>query len=273
MATGRGRTIKILHHHRAAPHLAALCRRTHHHRHPFPAHFPTPCRFLCLSAPTSSEPASRATPLPPILTRCRFSSSAATKAVFSRPEGIEALCSDLEVDYNDIKILILAWKMDAQKQGYFTQDEWRRGLKALRVDNIKKLKKSLPELKKETLKISICLPFATVKRYVCTYCKSAFLSKCVCFDYFLIRLKCLDIESTFMLIDLVLGFQYPAQVDSFIQFLKIQSDYKVMNMDQWKNFLRFCEEISFPDLRNYDTCEAWTLLLDNFVDWLKKKAV
>ncbi|GER50412.1 defective in cullin neddylation protein, partial [Striga asiatica] len=175
----------ILHHHRAAPHLAALCRRTHHHRHPLPAHFPTPCLFLCLSAPTSSEPASRATPLPPILTRCRFSSSAATKAVFSRPEGIEALCLDLEVDYTDIKILILAWKMNAQKQGYFTQDEWRRGLKALRVDNIKKLKKSLPELKKE-----------------------------------------------------------------------IQSDYKVMNMDQWKNFLRFCEEISFPDLRNYDTCEA-----------------
>ncbi|GER25780.1 defective in cullin neddylation protein [Striga asiatica] len=79
--------------------------------------------------------------------------------------------------------------------------------------------------------------------------------------------KCLDIESTYILIDLVIGFQYPAQVDSFVQFLKIQSDYKVMNMDQWKSFLRF------PDLRNYDTCEAWPLLLDNFVDWLKKKAV
>ncbi|KAK4404220.1 DCN1-like protein 4 [Sesamum angolense] len=67
------------------------------------------------------------------------------------PEGIEALCSDLEVDYTDVRILMLAWKMNAQKQGYFTQDEWRRGLKALRVDTVNKLKKTLPELEKEKL--------------------------------------------------------------------------------------------------------------------------
>ncbi|GER46996.1 defective in cullin neddylation protein [Striga asiatica] len=152
------------------------------------------------------------------------------------PEGIEALCSDLEVDYTDIKILILAWKMNAQKQGYFTQDEWRRGLKALRVDNINKLKKSLPELKKEALK---SVNFEDFYLFAFRYCLTEE------------KQKCLDIESTCILIDLVLGFQYPAQVDSFIQFLKI----------------------SFPDLRNYDTCEAWPLLLDNFVDWLKKEAV
>ncbi|GER45809.1 defective in cullin neddylation protein [Striga asiatica] len=145
---------------------------------------------------------------------------------FHRPEGIEALYSDLE-------------------------DEWRRGLKALRVDNVKKLKKSLPELKKEALK---SVDFEDFYLFAFRYCLTEK------------KQKCLDIESTCILIDLVLGFQYPAQVDSFIQFLKIQSDYKVMNMDQWKNFLRFCEEISFPDLQNYDTCEAWPLLLDNFVD-------
>ncbi|CAA0813476.1 Domain of unknown function (DUF298 [Striga hermonthica] len=173
------------------------------------------------------------------------------------PEGIEALCSDLEVDYTDIRILMLAWKMDAEKQGYFTQDEWRRGLKALKVDNINKLKKSLPALKKEALK---SVNFEVFYMFAFRYCLTEE------------KQKCLDIESACMLIDLVLGFQYRAQVDSFIKFLKIQSDYKVMNMDQWTNFHRFCKEISFPDLQNYDSCEAWPLLLDNFVDWLKEEA-
>ncbi|KAL6555135.1 hypothetical protein OROGR_006393 [Orobanche gracilis] len=173
-------------------------------------------------------------------------------------EGIEALCSDIEVDYTDVRILMLAWKMNAQTQGYFTQDEWRRGLKALRIDTINKLKKALPELEKEVLKSE---NFEDFYNYAFHYCLTEE------------KQKCLDIESTCILIDLVLGFQYQPQVDSFIKFLKIQSDYKVMNKDQWTNFLRFCQEISFPDLQNYDICGAWPVLLDNFVDWLKQKVM
>ena len=39
---------------------------------------------------------------------------------------------------------------------HFIQEEWRRGLKALRVDTIAKLKKALPELEKE-----VCLSLLT----------------------------------------------------------------------------------------------------------------
>nr|GMD33889.1 DCN1-like protein 4 [Ipomoea batatas] len=117
-----------------------------------------------------------------------------------RPEGIEALCSDLEVEHTDVRILMLAWKLQSEKQGYFTLEEWRKGLKALRADTFQKLKKALPELEKET-----------------------------------------------------------------------QSDYKVINMDQWMGFYRFCSEISFPDFSNYDPELAWPLILDNFVDWMREK--
>ncbi|ESR40821.1 Defective in cullin neddylation protein [Citrus sinensis] len=65
------------------------------------------------------------------------------------PEGIESLCSDIEVSHTDVRILMLAWKMKAEKQGYFTLEEWRRGLKALRADTVNKLKKALPDLEKE----------------------------------------------------------------------------------------------------------------------------
>ncbi|CAA0810099.1 Domain of unknown function (DUF298 [Striga hermonthica] len=56
------------------------------------------------------------------------------------PERIESICSDLNVDHTDVRLLMLAWKMQAERQGYFTLDEWRTGLKALRADTIPKLK-------------------------------------------------------------------------------------------------------------------------------------
>ncbi|KAL6519186.1 hypothetical protein OROGR_018506 [Orobanche gracilis] len=63
-------------------------------------------------------------------------------------EGIESICSDLMVDHTDVRLLMLAWKMQAEKQGYFTLVEWRTALKALRADTIVKLKKTLVELEK-----------------------------------------------------------------------------------------------------------------------------
>ncbi|PPR96377.1 hypothetical protein GOBAR_AA24290 [Gossypium barbadense] len=138
------------------------------------------------------------------------------------PEGIESLCSDMEVDHTDVRILMLAWKMKAEKQGYFNLEEWRRGLKALRVDTVRR-------------------PSNFVDFYSYSFC------------------YCLT------------GSQFRAQVDYFIEYLKIQSDYKVINLDQWMGFFRFCNEISFPDLSNYDPDLAWPLVLDNFVEWMQAK--
>ncbi|KNA18558.1 hypothetical protein SOVF_069600 [Spinacia oleracea] len=172
------------------------------------------------------------------------------------PEGIETLCSDMEVDHTDVRVLMLAWKMSAEKQGYFTLEEWRKGLKALRVDTIVKLKKALPELEKEVRRTS---NFVDFYQYAFCYCLTEE------------KQKSIDIESICQLLDLVLGSQFRAQVDYFIEYLKDQTDYKVINMDQWMGFYRFCNEISFPDFSNYDPDLAWPLILDNFVDWMKAK--
>ncbi|KAL2479059.1 hypothetical protein Fot_48073 [Forsythia ovata] len=172
------------------------------------------------------------------------------------PEGIETLCSDLEVDHTDVRILMLAWKMRAEKQGYFTLDEWRRGLKALRADTILKLKKALPELEKEVRRTSNFVDFYS---YAFKYCLTEE------------KQKSIDIESISVLLDLVLGLHFRPQVDALVQYLKTQIDYKVINMDQWMGFYRFCNEISFPDLSNYDSDLAWPLVLDNFVDWMRDK--
>ncbi|KAF5739040.1 hypothetical protein HS088_TW12G00238 [Tripterygium wilfordii] len=172
------------------------------------------------------------------------------------PEGIEALCSDMEIDHTDVRILMLAWKMKAEKQGYFTLEEWHQGLKALGADTISKLKKALPELEKEVRRPSSFMDFY---KYAFRYCLTEE------------KQKSIDIESICQLLNLVLGSQFRAQVDYFIEYLKIQSDYKVINMDQWMGFYRFCNEISFPDHKNYDPELAWPLILDNFVEWMRAK--
>lgn len=186
-----------------------------------------------------------------------FASYANTSIGMIDPEGVEKLCSDLSVEHTDVRILMLAWKMNAKKQGYFTQEEWRMGLKSLHADNLKKLKKELTELAKEVAKPKI---FEDFYSYSFRYCLTE--------D----KQKSLDIESVCVLLDLVLGPNYQLQVDSFCEFLKIQKEYKVVNMDQWTNFFRFCQEIDFPDLKNYDACQAWPLILDNFVEWLREKS-
>ncbi|GFZ17233.1 defective in cullin neddylation protein [Actinidia rufa] len=254
------------------------------------------------------------------------------------PEGIEILCSDLEVDHTDVRVLMLAWKMKAEKQAYFTLDsnggfcnvtvekytrmyctvsrgipgkrdvlsrsyfwniptllrrapcaapfqkarrdpcafvrlapfttlghgdivpldmpgfmlfcqrprtpaipwysdrfwvelnppklaveeEWRRGLKALRADTITKLKKALPELEKEVKRPSNFVDFYS---YAFRYCLTEE------------KQKSIDIESICQLLDLVLGSQFRAQVDYFVEYLRTQIDYKVINMDQWGGVL------------------------------------
>ncbi|XP_020524384.1 DCN1-like protein 3 isoform X2 [Amborella trichopoda] len=122
------------------------------------------------------------------------------------PEGIESLCSDVGVDYTDVRILMLAWKMQAAKQGYFTLEEWRKGLKALRVDSIEKLKKALSALEQEVAKPQTFLDFYS---YAFRYCLTEE------------KQKSIDIESICELLELVLGSRYCNQVDSFIKYLKV----------------------------------------------------
>ncbi|KAI9192251.1 hypothetical protein LWI28_020044 [Acer negundo] len=85
------------------------------------------------------------------------------------------------------------------------------------------------------------------------------------------RQKNVDMETSCELLNLILGSEYRSQVDLLIDYLKVQSDFKVINLDQWVGFLRFFKEVSFSDLENYDDTQAWPTILDNFIEWLKEK--
>ncbi|XP_061375785.1 uncharacterized protein LOC133317900 [Gastrolobium bilobum] len=172
------------------------------------------------------------------------------------PEGIEALCKDVRVDHTDVRMLILAWKMKAEKQGYFTKDEWRRGLKSLGAETLTKLRKAINGLKKE---VTVPECFEDFYSYAFQYCLTEDKQRSV------------DIDTICELLNVVLRSEFPGQVKLLIEYLKIQTDYRALNMDHWRNFYRFFKEVSFLDLQSYDSSQAWPVILDNFVEWLKEK--
>ncbi|KAK3260097.1 hypothetical protein CYMTET_30931 [Cymbomonas tetramitiformis] len=167
------------------------------------------------------------------------------------PDGVEQLCEDLGVPASDVRILMLAWKLRASRMGYFTEEEWRSGLLSMHADSLEKLQQALPMLEKET---SQPMVFREFFRYSFEFC---------CTEP---RQKTLDLDTASQMLGLVMPNS--PHTEPFLKFLQEQNGYKALTMDQWQGFLRFCEE-TLPDASNYDESQAWPLLIDSFVEWLK----
>ncbi|XP_063056262.1 DCN1-like protein 4 isoform X3 [Engraulis encrasicolus] len=63
------------------------------------------------------------------------------------PEGMEKFCEDIGVEPENVVMLVLAWKLDAQSMGYFTLQEWLKGMGSLQCDSTEKLRRSLDYLR------------------------------------------------------------------------------------------------------------------------------
>ncbi|CAG4935251.1 unnamed protein product [Parnassius apollo] len=63
------------------------------------------------------------------------------------PEGMEKFCADIGVDPENVVMLVIAYKMGAKQMGYFTQEEWLKGLTELQCDSVQKLQNKLEYLR------------------------------------------------------------------------------------------------------------------------------
>ncbi|KAI3944527.1 hypothetical protein MKW92_049856 [Papaver armeniacum] len=181
----------------------------------------------------------------------------ATKTI--EPAGIERLCADLGIAHTDVRILMLAWKMSAARMGYFTRTEWRNGFNALRAGTMQNLTWALTKLQTDIKKEGFTQEFLELYSFAFKYCLTEDMQKTV------------ETESVCELLDMVLGSKFPAQVGKLVEYLKCQTDYKAINKDQWEAFYRFCNEVSFPDMNNYDeNSGCYPSIMDGFVDWMKE---
>uniref|UniRef100_A0A2K6LXT1 DCN1-like protein n=1 Tax=Rhinopithecus bieti TaxID=61621 RepID=A0A2K6LXT1_RHIBE len=149
-----------------------------------------------------------------------------------------------------IIMLVLAWKLEAESMGFFTKEEWLKGMTSLQCDCTEKLQNKFDFLRSQLNDIS---SFKNIYRYAFDFARDK-------------DQRSLDIDTAKSMLALLLGRTWPL-FSVFYQYLE-QSKYRVMNKDQWYNVLEFSRTVH-ADLSNYDEDGAWPVLLDEFVEWQK----
>ncbi|XP_032878550.1 DCN1-like protein 5 isoform X4 [Amblyraja radiata] len=168
------------------------------------------------------------------------------------PEGMEKFCEDIGVEPENIIMLVLAWKLEAQNMGFFTKEEWLKGMTSLQCDCTERLQSKFDYLRSQLNDLSA---FKQIYRYAFDFARDK-------------DQRSLDIDTAKSMLALLLGRTW-ALFSAFYQFLE-QSKYRVMNKDQWFNVLEFSRTV-LADLSNYDEDGAWPVLLDEFVEWQKAR--
>lgn len=149
------------------------------------------------------------------------------------PEGMEKFCEDIGVEPENIIMLVLAWKLEAESMGFFTKEEWLKGMTSLQCDCTEKLQSRFDFLRSQLNDIS---SFKNIYRYAFDFARDK-------------DQRSLDIDTAKSMLALLLGRTWPL-FSVFYQYLE-QSKYRVMNKDQWYNVLEFSRTVH-ADLSNYD---------------------
>lgn len=170
------------------------------------------------------------------------------------PVGIAKLCEDIDVSLETVDMLVLAYHLEADTMPIFTKDEWAKGMKKLEIDSTERLKAKLPGLVE---KLKVPAHFKEFYRYIFMFAKDS-------------EQKCMPVDTACAMISTVMKGR--PHEERFVEYLGAKKPIKVINKDQWYNFLDFSDTIS-EDLSNYDgLSSAWPVLLDEYVEWRNEES-
>lgn len=172
-------------------------------------------------------------------------------------KGVGALCSAMGLDPADRRVLFLAWLAGASRMGYFTRAEWARACRKLRAGLPTAVAAALAPLA-----ASVDAPrspdFPSFFEFAFRYCLTDASQKII------------DLATAREMLSLALppeGRCHHRQ--ALLDFLGQQREYKCLNADQWRGIGRFVREVG-PGCADFDDDGAWPLLLDNYVEWVRK---
>nr|CAH7733559.1 unnamed protein product [Callosobruchus chinensis] len=168
-------------------------------------------------------------------------------------EGIESLCQDLQISPDDFKILVLAWKLNAEQMCRFTRSEFVTGLKNIRVDSIKSIQSRLPDLVNEVAQNDD--QFKDLYRFTFRFGLDSATGQ-----------RILPTDMAAVLWKLVFTIREPPILGRWLNFLDTHPMIRGIPKDTWNMFLNFSEHVG-NDLSCYDDNEAWPSLFDDFVEY------
>lgn len=171
-------------------------------------------------------------------------------------EGISTLCEQLELDIEDIRILVLLWKMNAvEKPAQISREEWMSACSSLNITSIESIQKIMPSL------------------------DTGFLDRTEFKDFYKFCFqfnrqgthRTLDKDLVVALLQLCLKDRIPQErLDSFCEFLEKTDGYTRITLDQWTSFLDFSYDVE--DLSAYDQdSSAWPVLIDEYVEYMEEQ--
>jgi len=171
------------------------------------------------------------------------------------PEGVERLCQAIELDPSDVLVLIFAWKLGAQRMGYFSHEEWLSGRVSFSsASTMGELRDRLKVIHEGTQRDAGAL--RNLHSFTHKFCRENE------------RARNIEIGSAAIMLQMVHGKMFPAHVKSLCGFIESHAPLakRGISHDEWMMMLQFCREVE-PDCSNYQDDGAWPVLLDDYVEW------
>ncbi len=167
-------------------------------------------------------------------------------------DGIMSLCADLDIDPTaDVAILLIAWKFKQTKPLQFTREEFERGMESLGADSIASLKSKIPAIKAELVATPVFKDFYK-------FCFQASREG---------TNRTVEKEVAITLLGMVMADRHHFHTNEIIKFLAVFKK-KNITADEWNNILEFVIQVK-DDMSNHDEDGAWSVLIDDYVQWKK----
>ncbi|XP_037074583.1 DCN1-like protein 3, partial [Pollicipes pollicipes] len=173
-------------------------------------------------------------------------------------DGVERLCADLELRPDEFRVLVLAWRLDAQAMCRFSRAEFVGGCRALRVDSVRALQARLPQLAAEVAADAAL--FKDLYHFTFRFGLDSDLGQ-----------RILPAPMAISLWRLVFSQREPPLLEPWLRYLEKHAQIRGIPADTWSMFLSLVEAVS-PDLADYDDNEAWPSLFDDFVEYQTDQA-